>query len=725
MSPNALSRRVVVLAALLICAAAGFLLLSSDGEPDGRPADGPVGLARYRATSADAGGAVRPTETRRYRPALDEARVNSDSAEGGLAPSIVGKVVDGRGRPVSGARVAVIPDRLRGFGPSPSDPPVAVVETDSSGGFEFDGVIRSECYALRASHPGFRTVERRPIRMSEPATLRPRIVLVTGQTVRGEVRDERGQPLPGVTVAAMERADARSGAAVIRLERSVTSDADGRYELTNLAPGDKRVLATGDGWAATGKDLTVFDGVRPARVDLTMTEAARVIAGRVIDSISGAPVAGVKVLARISGRGPAPIAGAPADPKRLDPRRSGPRRVAAGTTPAIDANAMVPKPGPGGRMTMSPVWPRAIATRARLELTTVSAEDGAFRFEGAIDAEYVVSVDDPDQRARHEWRVLPGDEDLEVSVTPYGRISGVVVDGAGVPVPSFVIGLGASADRGLLAPEARRHVHSEDGRFSLVVTEQFVAQAVQADAGPLWVHVLAAGFAGGSAGPFQVRAGERIDGVSISMTGGARLSGQVLGHSGVPVSGALVTVVEPMPERPTNRDVLLVSARRSIGTLDGILTRTDGDGRYVIDNVPAGRFQIRARRDGHAEGRSEPFACNGADEIAVPELRLDEAAVISGRVIGCHSARVVVASTVPDGPVRIVLPADDGAFRCADLPEGTYRVLMTESERPDPARLLRARDRATLITVAAGEERAGLRFGGPAAPVAASPKKNQ
>ena len=107
-------------------------------------------------------------------------------------------------------------------------------------------------------------------------------VTLTG-TLQGHVTDEKGQPLPGVTVIARSEA-------LIR-ERAATTDAQGNYFLSALAPGDYRVVAQMEGYVTLAFDTEVqLD--KTTGLDIVMkqgavTEQVTVTASRpVIDKTS-------------------------------------------------------------------------------------------------------------------------------------------------------------------------------------------------------------------------------------------------------------------------------------------------------------------------------------------------------------------------------------------------------------------------------------------------------
>ncbi len=119
------------------------------------------------------------------------------------------------------------------------------------------------------------------------ATLTPAASLAqTGGTVSGLVRDSLGGAIPGATVRVINEA---TGAA-----QETVSDADGSYQINDLAPGQYRVEATLDGFEAAVARGAV-DGRQAAKIDVTLTparltEGVVVTARRVEEAVQEVPI---------------------------------------------------------------------------------------------------------------------------------------------------------------------------------------------------------------------------------------------------------------------------------------------------------------------------------------------------------------------------------------------------------------------------------------------------
>ena len=145
----------------------------------------------------------------------------------------------------------------------------------------------------------------------------------------------------------------------------------------------------------------------------------------------------------------------------------------------------------------------------------------------------------------------------------------------------------------------------------------------------------------------------------------AVVSGRVLGSDGRPLAGVPVTLnVEPDDGRVPIASV-----------------RTDAQGWFHADKIPAGRFEVHARAEGHVEA-IRPIQVGAAGSGAV-ELRLAAAVALRGRIEDSRHAAIpmarVVAFAVSDaGRPRLHETRSDerGAFAITDLAAGPHRLLI-------------------------------------------------
>jgi len=187
------------------------------------------------------------------------------------ANEIKGRVIDGAGKPVGGARVA-----FRNWALASSPP----VFTDPDGAFTL-GRVPSFIFFLKVDKEGYEkaTIESPKVGGDVPVE----IVLVRPPTVTGVVTDAAtGKPIEGASVYYM------------RLEKPIRTDAKGRYTFKDLGEGEHRLTALSPGLAANKLVTVTLQDDEATVVDFAL-EPAKAIRGLVVDSRTGQPVAGVHI----------------------------------------------------------------------------------------------------------------------------------------------------------------------------------------------------------------------------------------------------------------------------------------------------------------------------------------------------------------------------------------------------------------------------------------------
>ncbi len=145
--------------------------------------------------------------------------------EAGLEVS--GRVRDGRGAPVAGAQVVLLRQARRDWGAYRE-------RTDDDGSFRFAAVARGH-YRLTAGGESYAATEwKQPVVVEDEPLEGLEVVLERGGTVTGRILGLDAEQLARVAVAA-EGDDGESFPAMV--------DADGRYEIRHLPPGDYLVRA--------------------------------------------------------------------------------------------------------------------------------------------------------------------------------------------------------------------------------------------------------------------------------------------------------------------------------------------------------------------------------------------------------------------------------------------------------------------------------------------------
>lgn len=213
---------------------------------------------------------------------------------------IAGRVVDAKGAPVLGALVratseAPIAAKLK---PAPRLRPEAT--TDERGQFSLLD-LEEDTYTVIATHNDLAPASAAGVRAG---TLDLTLTLRSGATLRGTVRAEKGGgSIAAFTVVVWTRRGP--------LERDIFAaeaffDAEGRYEVGGLAPGDYAVTAAAHGFAASAEAaFTVPDpAADPAPIDIALPRGGRV-SGVVVEDGTGQPLEGARVSVEgRSGAGP-------------------------------------------------------------------------------------------------------------------------------------------------------------------------------------------------------------------------------------------------------------------------------------------------------------------------------------------------------------------------------------------------------------------------------------
>ncbi|HKV08103.1 MAG TPA: carboxypeptidase-like regulatory domain-containing protein, partial [Thermoanaerobaculia bacterium] len=254
-------------------------------DPDSQP---------VTVSGADGSYVLQGLETTQYRIVVESKTHGRTEAEAAIRPGtnhldivfdrgveVTGRAVDESGAPVSGAAVV-----LR---PLPSGRGFDTVSADD-GTFRFPAV-RDGLFRLTGQARG----------VAEAAV--PGEIQIAGQPLRGlELRFTRGVTLTGrlLGLSPAELRNAWVHAYGVGNGEDVTNagqanpDAQGRYSLPGLTPGDWEVIASaGSGRSARGR-LHLDPGVRDPVLDLEFPRGFT-LTGRVL--LDGAPWSGVQVLA--------------------------------------------------------------------------------------------------------------------------------------------------------------------------------------------------------------------------------------------------------------------------------------------------------------------------------------------------------------------------------------------------------------------------------------------
>lgn len=237
-------------------------------------------------------------------------------------------------------------------------------------------------------------------------------------------------------------------------------------------------------------------------------------------------------------------------------------------------------------------------------------------------------------------------------------LRGVVVDGAGAPVPGAEVA--ASADG---SPRPLRTESGPDGRFALP------------------------GFAAGDG----LLVGARAPGFAPSMAGGARAGGQEVRIVLLPPTRLAGRVRSSLGEpRPGARVRLLLRFPGVAKPLGGMEVRADEEGHYLFEGLPAVPGTAEAAWKEAASGPLE-FDLREAGGGTGLDLVVDEGPAISGRVVDAGGSPVEgirVRARRADGTTAVGRTREDGTFTLPGLVAEPHRVtvwdVLLRYEDPPP-----------------------------------------
>jgi hypothetical protein len=226
----------------------------------------------------------------RYEPVvIADASVEGIVWEVRESLAIRGQVVDSTGAPVEDMMVSA--QAMGGDDPRARSSNAWGQATEADGSFQLAG-LKPGKYRLVTFGDLPEPEERVEVELETSDINDVRLELPAVGTIAGIVRDEKGQPVGGVTV------EGQTGVGWGWSASSHTAD-DGTFELADLKVGDVRVVAT-QGWDKSlrapgtsdddvqGEKVTVLAG-KTVNVDLTVESQSETISGRVVDEL-GAPV---------------------------------------------------------------------------------------------------------------------------------------------------------------------------------------------------------------------------------------------------------------------------------------------------------------------------------------------------------------------------------------------------------------------------------------------------
>jgi hypothetical protein len=209
--------------------------------------------------------------------------------------SIGGAVVDDSQRPIEGVEIKLSTPGLNTADMEHIHYHGDPIRTDEQGRWRTARIpAQSSEVRLNLVHPEY---QKTPVTVNVADALNNRTVLQKGYEVSGTVIGWDDQPVAGASV----REYHNRGSSEPKMETK--SDADGRFQFTNVPAGEMELVVEAPGNAPVVRTVRVFPNVEPL---VFILEKGGVFNGRVIDS-EGNPVAAARVLTDSDNRGRRPV----------------------------------------------------------------------------------------------------------------------------------------------------------------------------------------------------------------------------------------------------------------------------------------------------------------------------------------------------------------------------------------------------------------------------------
>lgn len=537
--------------------------------------------------------------------------------------------------------------------------------------------------------------DRPPTPAPEPEA--PRTGSVTGRVVTPD-----RVPLPGARVEALRGAVVAGMPGLLeprRLRRDTVADAAARFTLADLPACTDLVLRLDGDFAPA--ELGPFPVAPGGSTDLgdLVVHPGMLIAGEVRDELQR-PVAGARV-GLFQGVVPDLEEGLSPEPQRLvltddQGRFSLPHAQPASFNLVVSAkgfararHAAAPPPfEQPGRMeafiTLRPARPltgRVLAANGEVPLkgarvVATALDQGNEGGEATSNAEGFFTIADLAPGNYALRATLAGyspansrtfakrpDEPVVLRLARQGRLRGHVIDPDGNPVTAFELQPKAHRAKldGAVPFGPIQRIRDREGAF----------EVSGFDPGWACVDIWAQGYALTASACVKMTQGAEVDGLLVQLVRGATLSGSVLDDLGQPVAGATVTLhLNREPEADFLRDDPRDNPRLKA-------TRTDAEGRFLIEDLSPLAYQVEVDHPAHAILRRNDVAVAAATDNDAGALVITRNATIRGTALdagGNALPGAAVTLTRLHGPARDLKADARGRFEFPRVAPGDYML---------------------------------------------------
>jgi uncharacterized GH25 family protein len=569
-------------------------------------------LARLQITAGAPG--YMNTDSHEFQ-LVDDGRAGPTLA---LAPAaaVQGKIVDADGRAVEGAEARLQVKRNPGMMRIEIGGPPALPRTlsDASGAFRIGQIDPEKSYTLEVQAEGFAPAE---LTVSELEPYRTksglRIELSRGQGLRGTVVDGEGLPLRDATVK-LQPASSGHGMRMLRIAEGgdaasaveTASGSDGRFELSGLPAGKFDLGVTRSGFAKRSVPaVEIEEGSEPVDLGEIALQRGERVQGFVLDH-EGQPVEGAEIYVGESGPMMVVMSGAGA--------------------PTEEADAST---DPSGWFVVED-----LARGSRYSLSV--------RRTGFVEAS-VSSVD------------VPRSEPVEVTLRPASRVSGMVLDPEGEPIPGAQVNLSRTRTMemgGNVMRMMMRVDESTDSEGRFLFEDQ--------EPGEISLGATASGYQEAKLDNLEIPKGEDLEGVELPLVAGAIVQGRVSAPDGRPAIGASVRVV------PESGGMMMMPGGAP----------SDGSGNYRLEGLAPGSASIEATHPDYPRAVKDLEVREGINSL---DLAFEGGHEVSGAIsdeagnpVADAMARLVPVGRSWGGPEA--RSANDGSFTMPGVQDGDYRL---------------------------------------------------
>ncbi len=552
--------------------------------------------------------------------------------------SIEGRVTGPGGAAITGAEITVEVERQNLMGVDPSSPQ-APTKTDTAGRFVVADLLPGQAVRLSVTKEGYGSESLSDLR---PPTDEPlAIQLEPAGRLEGQVVDQRGEPVEGATVMANPDRSVMAGATVVRQQRRpawARTGADGHFLIADVEPGLLEVTARAEGYQHLVRTGIEIEAGGALELELVL-EAGAVVEGT-LTTTDGEPVAegSISVSERQDGlftgrsitasgltdvEGYYRVTGAPTGPATITAQHDGRRlmrnvEVRPGTNVVdlvlergfeITGQVVAPDGNPvgGASLSIRKITQPGMTHYSFGSSQVVSTAAGTFTITGVSAGNYTVT-------AAREGYAHTRSEVFEVS----GDVTGLLLElSYGASLKGRVLGLELD-ELGSLELVAMGEGGMRRGRVDFSAEYAFDSLA------PGRWHVQAQIAGSGRMAMLQVEIPEGLAEVEKDIefdTGLLTLTGIVL-DAGQPLAGARINVVGSMSNMGRGA--------------------TGDDGRFRIDNLKAGNYQVMVIAGGTGIQHMEALELVGDHELRI-EIATGTVAGIVRDAAGEPLAGVAVA----------------------------------------------------------------------------------